>query len=140
MLKEIDPDYDRTLHPNNLRYVIRALEVKMLTWKSKTSFRKDKILKYDILFLTPYNWDREWLYDRINRRVDMMFDSGLEDEIRWLLARWYKETDFGMNSIGYTEVYPYLRTKITLNEAKEKVKQNSRNYAKRQLTWFKKYK
>lgn len=139
-LKSLDPDYDRNLHPNNLRYVIRALEVKILTGKSKTSFKEEKILKYNTLFLTPYTWNREALYDRINNRVQMMFDSWLVDEVRWLLARWYKETDFWMNSIWYSEVYPYLHSKIPLEEAVEKVRQNSRNYAKRQLTWFRKYK
>lgn len=139
-LKTLDPDYDRELHPNNLRYVIRALEVKMLTWKSKTSFKEEKKLKYEVLFLTPYSWDRESLYERINKRVKTMIDQGLVDEVRGLLARWYKESDFWMNSIWYNEIYPYLHWKISLTDAIEKIMQNSRNYAKRQLTWFRKYK
>jgi len=63
------------LHFNNIRYVIRAIEVKMLTGKSKTEFRKEKTLKYDTLFLTPYNGNREYLYTRIDKRVQMMFDD-----------------------------------------------------------------
>ena len=68
-----------------------------------------------------------------------MFKEWLVDEVRWLLARWYKETDFWMNSIWYTEVYPFLHSKISLEESISSVQQNSRNYAKRQLTWFRKY-
>ncbi len=138
-LKKLDPDYDRNLHKNNLKYVIRALEVKMLTWKSKTSFKKEKKLKYDVLFLSPDIKSREWLYDRINRRVKMMFEMWLFDEIKWLLDRWYKDNDFAMASIGYQEVIPYIRWKISREEAIDKVQQASRNYAKRQFTWFRKY-
>jgi len=138
-LKDLDPDYDKTLHVNNLRYVIRALEVKMLTWKSKTSFKLEKKLKDDVLFLTSYDWNREQLYSRINKRVENMFNSWLLEEVKWLLKKWYKESDFWMNSIWYNEVYPYLNWQISLEEAIQKVQQNSRNYAKRQLTWFRKY-
>jgi len=81
-LVDADPEYDRALHPNNVRYVIRALEVKLLTGKSKTSFKQEKKLKYDVLFLTPegpadmYTQEyRDWLYDRINARVKIMFES-----------------------------------------------------------------
>ncbi len=138
-LKDLDPDYDKYLHVNNLRYVIRALEVKILTWKSKTSFKQEKKLKYDVLFLTPYNWDREELYSKINNRVKKMFNSWLIEEIKWLFNKWYKESDFWMNSIWYMEVYSYLDWEILLDDAIQKVQQNSRNSAKRQLTWFKKY-
>jgi len=138
-LKKIDPEYDRGLHMNNIRYVIRAIEVKMLTWNSKTSFKQEKKLKYDVLFLTPYSWNREQLYSRINKRVENMFISWLLEEIKLLFEKWYKENDFWMNSIWYSEVYPYLQWKITLEEAIRQVQQNSRNYAKRQLTWFRKY-
>ncbi len=145
-LQAIDPDYDRTLHPNNLRYVIRALEVKLLTGKSKTAFKEEKKLKYDLLFLTPegpadmYTQEyRDWLYDRINRRVVQMFTGGLVEENRQLLKKWYKKTDFGMKSIWYQEVQEYLEWAITMDQAIQQVQQNSRNYAKRQLTWFRKY-
>jgi tRNA dimethylallyltransferase len=139
-LKKLDSDYDRNLHKNNLRYVIRALEVKMLTWKSKTSFKRKKELKYDVLFLTPEIWTREKLYNRINKRVEMMFDMWLVEEIKWLLKMWYKKTDFGLASIWYQEVIPYIIWDISKKEAITKVQQNSRNYAKRQFTWFNKYK
>ncbi len=139
-LQKIDPDYDTNLHPNNLRYVIRAIEVKMLTWKSKTSFKKEKLLKYDVLFLTPEFGNREKLYNKINKRVKMMFNMWLVEEIKWLLKRWYNFNDFGLKSIWYQEVLPYINWEISKEEAIAKVQQNSRNYAKRQLTWFKKYK
>ncbi|MDC0506098.1 tRNA (adenosine(37)-N6)-dimethylallyltransferase MiaA [Candidatus Gracilibacteria bacterium] len=145
-LVDADPDYDRGLHPNNVRYVIRALEVKLLTGKSKTSFKQEKKLKYDVLFLTPegpadmYSQVyRDWLYDRINRRVKIMFESGLLEENKMLLKKGHKKTDFGMKSIGYQEVQEYLDGNISLEDAIAQVQQNSRNYAKRQLTWFRKY-
>lgn len=153
-LVDLDPDYDRELHPNNVRYVIRALEVKMLTWKSKTSFKQEKKLKYNVLFLSPqggkcpqddrgqymYSQEyRDWLYDRINRRVVQMFTGGLIEENRMLLKKWYKKTDFGMKSIWYQEVQEYLAWNISMEDAISGVQQNSRNYAKRQLTWFRKY-
>ena len=81
-LKNIDPEYASELHPNNRPYLERALEIKILTGKSKKDFRQEKILKYDVLFLTPYDGDRETLYTRINTRVEKMFEQGLEQEVR----------------------------------------------------------
>lgn len=85
-LEAIDPEYARELHPNNRPYVERALEVKMLSGKSKKDFKGEKKLRYDTLFLTPYHGDREALYHRINQRVAMMFDEGLEAEVRGLFG------------------------------------------------------
>ncbi|QFR39530.1 tRNA (adenosine(37)-N6)-dimethylallyltransferase MiaA [Candidatus Gracilibacteria bacterium 28_42_T64] len=137
-LVELDPVYAAELHPNNLRYVIRALEVKLLTGKSKTEFREEKKLKYDTLFLTPYSGDREELYERINNRVQIMFNEGLIEEIEELL-KVYKKSDFGMKTIGYKEVVEYLEGNMTLRECVELVQKHNRNYAKKQLTWFRKY-
>ena len=165
-LNEIDPKYASELHFNNIRYVIRAIEVKMLTWRSKTEFREEKTLKYDTLFLTPYNGDREYLYSRINKRVQMMFDDWLVEEVKELLNK-YSKNDFWMKTIWYKEVIDYLENidkveedkKITwknwkklslgekvklwlsldLDETIRLVKKNNRNYAKTQLTWFRKY-
>jgi len=135
----LDPEYAKTLHYNNLQYVIRALEIKLLTWKSKSDFKKEKTLKYDTLFLTPFKEiDREILYERINKRVDLMFEIGLLDEINTLLKK-YKKDDFGLQTIWYEEVIRYLNWEISLEEAIYLIKKNSRNYAKRQLTWFRKY-
>ena len=137
-LVKLDPEYAAELHPNNLRYVIRALEVKILTWKSKTEFREEKKLKYDTFFLTPYNWDREVLYERINNRVQIMFNEWLIEEVEELL-KIYKKTDFWMKTIWYNEVVEYLEWKLTLIECVELVQKHNRNYAKKQLTWFRKY-
>ncbi len=137
-LNEIDQNYAKELHPNNYRYVIRALEVKILTWKSKIDFRTEKSLKYDVLFLTPYDWNREELYNKINKRIQIMFDDWLVLEIQNLLKK-YSKNDFWMKTIWYKEVVDYLEWNITLQECIELVQKNNRNYAKRQLTWFRKY-
>lgn len=169
-LIDLDPDYAKELHPNNIRYVIRALEVKILTWKSKTQSKEEKSLKYDTFFITPYNGDRELLYNRINKRVSMMFDDWLVSEVQNLLKE-YKKDDFGMKTIWYKEVINYLTQtklsdietekleneiwkelsklnlwekekfwiKLNLEETIELVQKNNRNYAKKQLTWFRKY-
>jgi tRNA dimethylallyltransferase len=138
-LEEIDPEYARELHPNNRPYIERALEVKIVSGKSKKDFRSEKKLRYDTLFITPYLWEREALYNRINKRVRMMFDEGLEAEVRGLIEAWYTESDFGMKSIGYAEFFPYFAGEISLEEVQNRIAQHSRNYAKRQITWFKKY-
>lgn len=137
-LNKIDPNYAKELHPNNYRYVIRAIEVKTLTWKSKTEFRTEKSLKYDVLFWTPYDWDRVKLYNKIDLRIKQMFDFWLEGEVKWLLNT-YKKDDFWLKTIWYKEVIDYLEGNISLQECIELVQKNNRNYAKRQLTWFRKY-
>lgn len=137
-LVQLDPEYASELHPNNLNYVIRALEVKILTWKSKRDFRTQKTLKYDTLFVTPYDGNREALYNKINTRVQKMFDDGLVEEVQNILQT-YKKTDFWLKTIGYKEVIDYLEWKISWEECITLVQQFNRNYAKRQLTWFRKY-
>ena len=82
---------------------------------------------------------REWLYNRINYRADLMFEQWLEDEIKKLIEMWYNKDSFGMKSIGYSEYFDYLEWETTFEEMKDMIKQNSRNYAKKQLTWFRKY-
>lgn len=138
-LVKLDPEYAKELDPNNTRYIIRAIEVKLITGKSKKDFREDKKLKYDTLFLTPYNWDRKKLYDKINLRVEMMFELGLLEEVKKILNMWYNRECFGMKTIWYTEVLDYLEWKLSLEECKDLIKKNTRNYAKRQLTWFRRY-
>ena len=81
-LLKIDPDYAKELHPHNRPYIERAYEVKMTTGKSKKDIRQEKVLIYDTLFLTPYDGMREKLYERINMRVEQMFDDGLENEVQ----------------------------------------------------------
>lgn len=138
-LQEIDPLYAQELHPNNTQYVARAIEVKLLTGKSKWDFRRKKELQYDVLFLQPDYKTRENLYARINTRVEQMFDEGLEKEVLGLIKKWYGEKSFGMKSIGYSEFFPYLRGEYDREECKNLIQQHSRNYAKRQCTWFRKY-
>lgn len=139
-LKKIDPENYNKVHKNNVQYIIRAIEVKMLSWVSKYDKKQEKQLKYDVLFLTPYlDTKRDELYKRINLRVEMMFDAWLLYEVKNLLKK-YKKTDFWLKTIWYLEVISYINWEINLDEAKEQIKQNSRNYAKRQLTWFRKYK
>jgi len=138
-LLEIDPEYGKTLHPNNIRYVIRAIEVKKMTGKSKSKFKTEKKLKYETEFFCPYSGDREALYDKINLRVKEMFDDWLVDEVKGLLESGYKKTDFWMKTIWYTEVLDYLDWKSSLEETIDLVQRRNRNYAKKQLTWFRKY-
>jgi len=140
MLNKVDPKYALTLSPANYRYVIRWLEVFEKTWKSKLELKWKSTPKYDVLFLTPYNWDRPKLYTRINARIEEMFEAGLVDELKSVLKLSYKKTDFWLNTIWYKEVIEYLDWNLTLEECKNLVKQHNRNYAKRQLTWFRKYK
>lgn len=138
-LDEIDPEYAQELHPNNKQYVIRALEVKLLSGKSKKDFREEKKCIYDALFLTPDYGTRANLYHRINTRVEQMFAEGLEQEVQGLFKMWYTESDFGMKSIGYSEFFPYFRGEYDRAECINLIQQHSRNYAKRQCTWFRKY-
>ena len=137
-LQEIDPDYASELHPNNYRYVIRALEVKILTWKSKKEFREEKNLKYDTFFITPYDWNREKLYEKIDLRIKSMFENWLLEEVKDLLTK-YKKTDFWMQTIWYKEIIDFFEWKLNFDDCVALVQKHNRNYAKRQLTWFRKY-
>lgn len=138
-LAEIDLEYAQEIHLNNRPYVERGIEVMMMTGKSKREFRAEKTLLYDTLFLTPDYGERTNLYERINKRVEMMFDAWAEIEVKKLLERGYNFDDFWMNSIGYREFSWYFEWSKTREEAISQIQQNSRNYAKRQLTWFRKY-
>ena len=137
-LQEIDPDYASELHPNNYRYVIRALEVKILTWKSKKEFREEKNLKYDTFFITPYDWNREKLYKKIDLRIKSMFENWLLEEVKDLLTK-YKKIDFWMQTIWYKEIIDFFEWKLSFDDCVALVQKHNRNYAKRQLTWFHKY-
>ena len=137
-LQEIDPDYASELHPNNYRYVVRALEVKILTWKSKKEFREEKNLKYDTFFITPYDWNRKKLYEKIDLRIKSMFENWLLEEVRNLLIK-YKKTDFWMQTIWYKEIIDFFEWKLSFDDCVALVQKHNRNYAKRQLTWFRKY-
>lgn len=140
MLKEVDPRSYERLYPNDLKRVIRALEVYKMTGKTISEFNENRDI-YDI----PYNihyyvltMDRAELYKRINLRVDIMVNEGLIDEVVKLKDMGLNAEMQSMKGIGYKEILYYLEGKMTLDEAIEAIKQGSRNYAKRQLTWFRK--
>lgn len=138
MLKDIDPISYKEIHYNNRKRVIRALEVYKLTKKPFSSFNAGEEFyngPYDVTYYV-LNMDREKLYNRINLRVDMMMDKGLLEECIKLKEMGYNSSVQSMQGIGYKEIFYYIENKISLNEAVEMIKQGSRNYAKRQLTWF----
>lgn len=131
LLLSKDPDIDRSkLHPNNRKRVLRALEVKEELNTSIHSFnhKDEKLYDYYIVYLSM---EREKLYERINKRVDLMFEEGLLDEVKSL----YDDNIFP-HAIGYQELVPYFDGDITLESAIEEIKKNTRHLAKRQETWF----
>lgn len=139
MLHEVDPDYADELLPENYRYVMRGLEVIRSTGKSKRESKNTKTPRFSPLFLTPYDdKDRAILYDRINARVEKMFGDGLIDEVQHIIDI-YTSNCPGLGTIGYKEVVEYLDWIRTLDETIALVSQHSRNYAKRQVTWNKRY-
>ena len=132
LLLSKDPNLDQTkIHPNNRKRVIRAIEVIDETNKSIHSFNKKNERIYDC-YIIYLNMDRAKLYERINKRVDMMIDMGLEDEVKSLYNLGIKP-----KAIGYQEFIPYFQGKSSLDEVVEKIKLNTRHLAKRQETWFK---
>ena len=138
-LEAIDPVKASKIHPNNLKKVIRALEGASLgkgiaEFSELTSRTRD----YDVL-LIGLTRDREELYDRINRRVDIMVGQGLFKEVEELLEMGLQEEDISMKGIGYKEVIAFYDGQLTMEEAINKIKQNTRHLAKRQLTWFRRY-
>lgn len=140
ILKECDIKSYNNIHYNNRKRVIRALEVYKLTGKPFSEYSSgDEYYEceYD-LFYYVLNMSRERLYDRINRRVDIMMEKGLVEEVKNLKDMGMTSDMQSMKGIGYKEILYYLDNKISLNEAVEMIKQGSRNYAKRQITWFKK--
>ncbi len=139
MLIKIDPDTAERLHSNDTKRLVRALEVYKLTGKTITYWNEmSKISSspYNALIFGLTYHNREALYEKINIRVDQMFEGGLIDEVKTLLANGVKPEMTAMQAIGYKELVCYLNGEITLDEAKDKIKQESRRYAKRQLTWF----
>jgi tRNA dimethylallyltransferase len=136
LLKQVDPDSAERIHPNNVRRVIRALEVYHSSGQTATQTQERQIgeLIYDTAII-GLTMDRDILYERINFRVDKMMSSGLLKEVSHLYEKGIKECQ-SIQAIGYKEIYQYLDGKISLEDAVEQLKQNSRRYAKRQLTWF----
>lgn len=136
-LKSVDPESADKLHFNDLKRVIRALEI-YYNGEKKSKIKDDFLPKYDYRAYS-INHDRKVLYDRINRRVDKMISDGLLDEIKGLISNGVTKSSQCMQAIGYKEIIEYLEGNISLELAIELIKLNSRHYAKRQLTFFKKY-
>ena len=138
MLGEFDPVSAERLHPNNLRRIIRAIEFYKVTGTAISEHQemtKQCESRYDpVMFCI--NHDRRKLYERINSRVDMMLEEGLLDEVKALMDMGYTKALNSMKAIGYKELIDYFNGETTLDAAVELIKQSSRRYAKRQLTWF----
>ena len=138
---EIDPQAMEKISPNDFKRITRVLEIYEATGKNKTQQEAESRLNeipYDYkVFAIDY--DREKLYERINKRVDIMIEKGLIDEVKSLLKK-YTEFPTSMQGLGYKEVKQYLEGELSKEEMIEKIKQESRRYAKRQFTWFRKNK
>lgn len=137
MLKEADPEAASLIHPNDHKRIIRALEYNRQTGEkisahNSMSANKKSPYRFCYFFLTD---DREAIYDRINRRVDEMMKKGLVDEVRKLSQTGLTAKNVSMHGLGYKEIMEYLEGAISLDEAVRLIKQGSRHYAKRQLTW-----
>ena len=136
MLRKVNPDAAERLHINNFRRIIRALEVYHLGGE-QISEEKASELAYDV-FAIGLGWERSVLYERINRRVEIMMEQGLYNEVEGLLKNGISDSCQSMKGIGYKELLPAVRGEISLDEAADKIKQNTRHFAKRQLTWYRK--
>ncbi|MER2112068.1 MAG: tRNA (adenosine(37)-N6)-dimethylallyltransferase MiaA [Solibacillus isronensis] len=135
-LVQMDPAAAASIHPNNTRRVIRALEMAELAGVSRAEeqFNRGDIPLYNHLII-GLDMDREKLYERINLRVDLMMEAGLVDEVRALYDAGIRDVQ-AIKAIGYKELYAHFDGLVSLDEAVEQIKQNSRRYAKRQLTYF----
>ena len=139
--KQIDPKAIEKISPNDKKRILRILEIYHATGKTKTEQEiesRKKEVEYDYK-VYALNWDRQKLYDRINKRVDMMIEQGLVEEVKQILDK-YDNFPTAMQGLGYKEVVEYLNGNLTKEEMIEKIKIETRRYAKRQLTWFRKNK
>ena len=139
--KQIDAKAVEKISPNDKKRILRILEIYHATGKTKTEQEiesRKKEVEYDYK-VYALNWDREKLYDRINKRVDIMIEQGLIEEVKQILDK-YDTFPTAMQGLGYKEVVDYLKGNLTKEEMIEKIKMETRRYAKRQLTWFRKNK
>ncbi|MBQ1395888.1 MAG: tRNA (adenosine(37)-N6)-dimethylallyltransferase MiaA [Eubacterium sp.] len=139
ILTEEDPAAAARIHPHNIKRVVRAIESarageKIRDFATELTYSD----RYDPLIVGLFR-DREELYDRIDRRVDLLLEQGLVEEVRRLSEMGLTEDDISMKGIGYKELFPYLRGECSLEEAADLIKKNTRHYAKRQGTWLKRY-
>lgn len=134
-LKVLDPEYHSQVDLKNPHRLIRAIEVCLLSGKKYSSYRtKQKSIRSFNIIKIGINASRDQLYERINMRVDKMITDGLIEEVKSLLPSQHLNA---LNTVGYKELFEYLKGEISLESAVDNIKQNTRNYAKRQLTWFK---
>ena len=138
-LRILDPDEAEKIHPNNVKRVMRAVEIFLITGKTKTElnaeFKGESQFDRTLIYL-EYK-DREHLYERINKRVDLMIEEGLVEEAKSLWLKGLKFTKTASQAIGYKELFPYFEGELSLETAIEDLKKYTRNYAKRQITYFK---
>ncbi|MEK4305260.1 tRNA (adenosine(37)-N6)-dimethylallyltransferase MiaA [Oceanobacillus sp. FSL K6-0251] len=135
-LKQVDPEQAKKVHPNNHRRLVRALEVYELTGLTMSEYQKEQKPESPYKpYIIGLDMERTVLYERINRRVDNMIEAGLAEEVESLIAKGYKDCQ-SMHAIGYKEIAAYLDNRFSQADAVNAIKQNSRKYAKRQLTWF----
>lgn len=142
LLEEADPEAAKAIHHNDSKRMIRALEFFKATGMRISSHNSEAAKQkspYDFAFFVLCG-DRQEIYDRIDRRVDDMIESGLEDEVRKLLASGLSLENVSMQGLGYKEMIEYITGNITEEEAIYRIKRDSRHYAKRQITWFKREK
>ena len=142
MLMETDPEYAQSVHENNVRRVIRALEYHHFTGKKFSQYnenqrKRDAIYDFRYFVLTD---ERSHLYERIDSRVDSMMKQGLLQEVKSLYEMKYDRSLISMQGVGYKELFSYLDGKSSLEEAVEEIKKNTRHFAKRQMTWFRREK
>ena len=139
LLQNLDPDSAKRIHPNNLKRIIRAIEAAEKGKRIQSFDHTEEARgEYDCL-LFGLTRERASLYERINQRVDQMMEEGLVEEVRSLVERGLKSEDISMKGIGYKEIIGYLEGLYDLDEAVRLVKRNTRRYAKRQMTWFRRY-
>ena len=142
ILKKKDPEYSKITHCNNVKKVIRALEYYKETGKKLSEHNEEQRQKespYNFAYFVLYH-DREELYDRINRRVDLMMEEGLLFEVESLIKEGYTKNLVSMQGLGYKEFFDYFDGRMTLEDTVDKIKKDTRHFAKRQLTWFRREK
>jgi tRNA dimethylallyltransferase len=140
-LLEVDPDYAQKMDGMNTQRIVRALDVWMQTGRPFSSYHSDdnSISVPDDMMVFGLTRDRQKLYDRINRRVDRMFEQGFLDEVREILDMGYSLDDPGLNTVGYKEAIAFLNNEISREKMIKDMKTQTRRYAKRQLSWFRRW-
>lgn len=136
LLIKLDSDIAQKIHFNNKVKIIRAIEVCKILGIPMSKAQKKKDCEYNVTWYGLNSSDRTFLYERINKRVEQMIDKGLVKEAEFLFNK-YPNNNILMNTIGYQELYPYLNGKFNIDDSIELIKQNTRRYAKRQISWFK---